>query len=234
MGGMTEGEEGSAVRVLVADDEEGIRDVIREYLEFDGHTVTEAANGAEAVALSRRQDFDVIVMDIMMPVMDGFAACAEIRKGKQIPVLMLSARGEEYDKLRGFQLGIDDYVVKPFSPKELMARLGAITARAARRPEERAPLVFGGLEVDLAGRTVRVDGQKAPMTPRELDLLFHLVRNRGIALSREQLLARVWGTDFLGDDRTVDTHVKMLRSSLGPYRGYIATVRGVGYKFEAV
>lgn len=222
------------MRVLVTDDEADIRAVIREYLEYGGHTVTEAANGAEAVALCRMQEFDVIVMDIMMPEMDGYAACAAIRKLREIPVLMLSARGEEYDKLKGFSLGIDDYMVKPFSPRELMARLAAITARASRRPEGRLPVAFDGLELDFAGRTVRVDGEKVPMTPRELELLFYLAQNRGIVLTREQLLARVWGDGYLGDDRTVDTHIKMLRSALGPYRGFIVTVRGVGYKFEAV
>ena len=225
------------MRGLVADDEEGIRNVIREYLEFDGHTVAEAANGAEAVSLCRMQKFDFIVMDIMMPVMDGFAACREIRRGDpSVPVLMLSARGEEYDKLKGFQLGIDDYVVKPFSPRELVARLGAICARSARAQDGGAvrPAAFGGLEVDPAGRSVRVDGRAVPMTPREYDLLFTLVQNKGIVLSREQLLRKVWGNDFLGDDRTVDTHIKMLRSGLGPYRGFIVTMRGAGYKFEAV
>lgn len=222
------------MRGLVVDDEWGIRNVIREYLEFDGHMVTEAANGMEAVKLCRTQSFDFIIMDIMMPVMDGFEACQEIRKiNGDIPVVMLSARGEEYDKLKGFGLGIDDYVVKPFSPRELMARLGAICARSGRGKEKgEKPLMFGGLEVDEVRRSVKVDGQAVPMTPREYDLLFQLVRNQGRVLSREQLLDAVWGFDFPGDDRTVDTHIKMLRSDLGAYRGMIATVRGVGYRFE--
>lgn len=192
---------------------------------------------ADYMAQCKPGFIDLVLMDIMMPVMDGFAACREIRRGDpSVPVLMLSARGEEYDKLKGFQLGIDDYVVKPFSPRELVARLGAICARSARAQDGGAvrPAAFGGLEVDPAGRSVRVDGRAVPMTPREYDLLFTLVQNKGIVLSREQLLRKVWGNDFLGDDRTVDTHIKMLRSALGPYRGFIVTMRGAGYKFEAV
>ena len=171
----------------------------------------------------------------MMPKLDGFSTCKEIKKYKTIPVIMLSARGEEYDKLFGFELGIDDYVVKPFSPKELMARIKAVLKRnnvsESTVPEK---LVFEGLEIDIAGREVYVDGEKASMTPKEYDLLFYLVKNKNLALTRDKLLEEVWGYDFFGDDRTVDTHIKMLRNSLGQYRKFIVTLRGMGYKFEYV
>ncbi len=221
--------------ILVVDDEINIRKVVREYAEFEGHQVTEAENGMEAVSLCCDNDFDLIIMDVMMPRLDGYSACKEIRKTKNIPVIMLSARGEEYDKLFGFEIGIDDYVVKPFSPKELMARVKVALKRNQPAAESARPdrYVFEGLEVDIAGREVYVNGQKASMTPKEYDLLFYLVRNKNIALSREQLLEEVWGYDFFGDDRTVDTHVKMLRNSLGEYRKFIVTLRGMGYKFEA-
>jgi two-component system response regulator ResD len=181
----------------------------------------------------------MIIMDVMMPKLDGFSACKEIRKTKDIPVLMLSARGEEYDKLFGFEVGIDDYVVKPFSPKEVMARVNVIISRnKVKVPEiqanEKVVLGGGGLEIDLTGRSVFVDKAKADLTPKEMDLLFYLVKNRNIALTREKLLSDVWGYDFYGDDRTVDTHIKMLRSSLGNYKDYIVTLRGMGYKFEAM
>lgn len=221
------------MRGLVADDEEGIRNVIREYLEFDGHTVAEAANGAEAVSLCRMQKFDFIVMDIMMPVMDGFAACREIRRGDpSVPVLMLSARGEEYDKLKGFQLGIDDYVVKPFSPKELMMRVAAILKRSSSQTDTRETVEIGELKVDFTARRVTLGDRVLELSPKEYDLLFYLVRNRGIALTREKLLSEIWGYDFFGDDRTLDTHIKLLRRQLGPYADRITTLRGVGYRFE--
>ncbi|MDO4156534.1 MAG: response regulator transcription factor [Oscillospiraceae bacterium] len=221
-------------RLLVVDDEANIRNVVREYAEFEEYEVTEAENGMEAVALCREQDFDLIIMDVMMPRLDGFSACKEIKKRKNIPVIMLSARGEEYDKLFGFELGIDDYVVKPFSPKELMARVKAVLNRhhTAANPVSDQRLQFEGLEIDLAGREVYVDGQRATMTPKEYDLLFYLVKNKGLALSRDKLLEAVWGYDFFGDDRTVDTHIKMLRGSLGGYRKFIVTLRGMGYKFD--
>ena len=222
-------------KILVVDDEANIRRVVREYAEFEGYEVEEAANGMEAVDLVKNNDYDLIVMDIMMPKLDGFSTCKEIKKYKSIPVIMLSARGEEYDKLFGFELGIDDYVVKPFSPKELMARIKAVikrnTSGAAAIPEK---LKFEGLEIDIAGREVYVDGGKVSMTPKEYDLLFYLVRNKNLALTRDKLLEEVWGYDFFGDDRTVDTHIKMLRNSLGPYRKFIVTLRGMGYKFEYV
>jgi len=217
---------------LIADDEQKIRQVIREYAEFNGYQVEEAADGMEALNLCKEKDFDLIVMDIMMPRLDGYTACKEIRKLKDISIIMLSARGEEYDKLYGFDLGIDDYVVKPFSPKELMARINAVLNRRAGSREAAAPLVFDGLEINMAARSVTIDGKKADLTPKEYDLLFYLVQNRNIALSRDRLLADVWGYDFFGDDRTIDTHIKNLRNNLGPYRDKIVTLRGVGYKFE--
>ena len=216
-------------RILIVDDEINIRRVVKEYAEFEGYEVGEAANGMEAVELVKNNDYDLIVMDIMMPKLDGFSTCKEIKKYKSIPVIMLSARGEEYDKLFGFELGIDDYVVKPFSPKELMARIKAVIKRNSR-PDSGIPekLKFEGLEIDLAGREVYVDGVKASMTPKEYDLLFYLVKNKNLALTRDKLLEEVWGYDFFGDDRTVDTHIKMLRNSLGPYRKFIVTLRGMG------
>ena len=222
-------------KILVVDDEVNIRRVVREYAEFEGYEVAEAENGMEAVEMVKSEDFDLIVMDIMMPKLDGFSTCKEIKKYKTIQVIMLSARGEEYDKLFGFELGIDDYVVKPFSPKELMARIKAVLKRnnvsESTVPEK---LVFEGLEIDIAGREVYVDGEKASMTPKEYDLLFYLVKNKNLALTRDKLLEEVWGYDFFGDDRTVDTHIKMLRNSLGQYRKFIVTLRGMGYKFEYV
>lgn len=222
--------------ILIVDDEVNIRKVVREYAEFDEYEVTEAENGMEAVNLCRENDYDLIIMDVMMPRLDGYSACKEIRKNKNIPVIMLSARGEEYDKLFGFEIGVDDYVVKPFSPKELMARVKAVLKRNQKAESGAQPdkYVFEGLEVDISGREVYVNGQKAAMTPKEYDLLFYLVKNKNIALSRDKLLEEVWGYDFFGDDRTVDTHIKMLRNSLGEYRKFIVTLRGMGYKFEAV
>lgn len=223
-------------RILIVDDEQKIREVIREYAEFEGHKVTEAADGMEAVEVAKREEFDIILLDIMMPRLDGFSACKEIRKTKATPILMLSARGEEYDKLFGFELGVDDYVVKPFSPKEVMARINAIIKRGEKAAaSDAAPQrqQFEGLEIDPAGRAVYVDGERASMTPKEYDLLFYLVKNKNLALTRDKLLEEVWGYDFFGDDRTVDTHVKMLRGSLGKYRKFIVTLRGMGYKFEA-
>jgi len=220
-------------KLLIVDDEQKIREVIREYSEFNGYTVEEAADGMTAVGLCRLNDYDLIVMDIMMPDLDGFTACKEIKKIKDIPVIMLSARGEEYDKLFGFELGIDDYVVKPFSPKELMARINAVLMRKSRGTSGMTRTQnFGGLSINPASRTVYVDGEKAEMTPKEYELLFYLVENRNIALSRDKLLQDIWGYDFYGDDRTIDTHIKNLRNSLGPYRSHIVTIRGVGYKFE--
>ncbi len=220
------------MKILIVDDEEMIRNVLCEYVEFEGNQAFEAADGMEAVRLCRENDYDLILMDIMMPHLDGFSAVKEIKKTKDIPVIMLSARSEEYDKLFAFELGVDDYVTKPFSPKEVMARINAVTKRRDGKTGKNEVLKFEGLEIDMAGRNVYVDGEKAELTPKEYELLFYLVRNKGIALTREKLLYDVWGFDFYGDDRTVDTHVKMLRGNLKDYRKFIVTLRGLGYKFE--
>ena len=210
-----------------------IRNVLKEYVEFEGNEAFEAADGMEAVRMCRDNDYDIILMDVMMPRLDGFSAVKEIRKTKDIPVIMLSARGEEYDKLFGFEIGVDDYVTKPFSPKEVMARINAVTKRRAAKDEPKNDVYkFEGLTIDMAGRNVYVDGEKAELTPKEYEILFYFVKNRGIALTREKLLMDVWGFDFYGDDRTVDTHIKMLRSNLKEYRKFIVTLRGLGYKFE--
>lgn len=221
-------------KILVVEDEKNIREVIREYAEFEGNTVVEAVDGMEAISICRQQDFDVIVMDVMMPKLDGFSTTKEIKKMKDIPILMLSARGEEYDRLFGFEMGIDDYVVKPFSPKELMARLNVIVKRNRNKAEktQNGHLRFDGLEIDTLGRSVYIDGKKIDMTTKEYDLLVYLTENKNIALTRENLMNAVWGYEFLGEDRTVDTYIKMLRNSLGDYRDHIVTLRGVGYKFE--
>ena len=220
-------------KILIVDDEPKIREVLAEYAEFEGYESDQAGDGMEAVAKCRQND--IIIMDIMMPKLDGFSAVKEIKKTKNIPVIMLSARGEEYDKLFGFEIGADDYVVKPFSPKEIMARINAVMKRRTKvdPTNSRETIKFEGLEIDMVGRNVYVDGQKAVLTPKEYELLFYMVKNSGIALSREKLLSDVWGYDFYGDDRTVDTHIKMLRSNLKEYRKFIITLRGMGYKFEA-
>ena len=220
-------------KLLVVDDEDKIREVIKEYAEFSGYEVTEAADGMSAIGLCKINDYDLIIMDVMMPKLDGFSSVKEIKKIKDIPVIMLSARGEEYDKLFGFELGIDDYVVKPFSPKELMARVNAVLQRKSGSENNSAQVMkFDGLEVNFAARTITVDGERVNLTPKEYDLLFYLIQNKNIALSRDKLLSDIWGYDFFGDDRTIDTHIKNLRNNLGPYRNFIVTLRGVGYKFE--
>jgi DNA-binding response OmpR family regulator len=220
-------------RLLIVDDEDKIREVIREYAEFSGYEAEEAADGMSAIGMVKLNDYDMIIMDVMMPKLDGFSAVKEIQKIKNIPVIMLSARGEEYDKLFGFELGIDDYVVKPFSPKELMARVNAVLSRIDASDKTAQNIEkFEGLEVNFAARTITVDGKRIELTPKEYDLLFYMIQNKNIALSRDRLLSDIWGYDFFGDDRTIDTHVKNLRNSLGPYRKFIVTLRGVGYKFE--
>ena len=225
--------------LLVVDDEVRIRSIIKKYAEFDGHTVSEAADGMEAVHLCRNANFDLVIMDIMMPELDGFSACREIRKVSNVPIIMLSARGEEYDKINGFELGIDDYVVKPFSPKELMLRIEAIMKRVKCRggdtPKKENVVVTldgGGLRADVTARIVYIDNQRIDMSPKEYDLFFYMLDNRNMALSREKLISDVWGYDFYGDVRTLDTHVKLLRKSLGKYAHMIVTLRGVGYRFE--
>ena len=228
--------------ILIVDDEARIRSMIKKYAEFKGHTVSEAGDGMEAVRLCRKENYDIIIMDIMMPELDGFSACREIRKIKDTPIIMLSARGEEYDKINGFELGIDDYVVKPFSPNELILRIEAIMKRVSRksssdeaqkRPNQIVELDGGGLKVDFTARLVYIDGKRVDMSPKEYDLLFYMLENRNIALTREKLINEVWGYDFYGDARTLDTHVKLLRKSLGEYSRYIVTIRGVGYRFES-
>ena len=225
--------------ILVVDDESRIRAIIRKYAEFEGHKVTEATDGMDAVYKCRENAYDMIIMDIMMPELDGFSACREIRKITETPIIMLSARGEEYDKINGFELGVDDYVVKPFSPKELMLRIEAVlkrvgrNAEAAQRPQNQiVELDGGGLRADLTARIVYIDGVRVDMSPKEYDLFFYLLENRNIALSREKLISEVWGYDFFGDARTLDTHIKLLRKSLGKYSAYIVTLRGMGYRFE--
>lgn len=224
------------MRILIVDDEINIRNVLKEYAEFEGYEVKEAVDGMDAVNICKNEIFDIIIMDVMMPKLDGFSAIKEIKKTKNIPVIMLSARGEEYDKLFGFEIGIDDYVTKPFSPKEIMARINAILTRVKKQQEIIQNLedkyVFKSLEIDMLARNVFVEGKKVDLTPKEYELLQYLVINKNIALSREKILNEVWGYDFFGEDRTVDTHVKMLRNSIGIYRDNIITVRGMGYKFE--
>ena len=226
-------------RILVVDDEEMIRKLIRKYAEFDGHTIDEAVDGMDAIAKFKEGSYDIIIMDIMMPELDGFSACREIRKLSDIPIIMLSARGEEYDKINGFEIGIDDYVVKPFSPKELMLRIDAIMKRAKGNPslkdENKNDVVSvanGGIVVDFTARIVYRDGERIEMSPKEYDLFFYMIKNKNIALTRDKLLSDVWGYDFFGDDRTLDTHIKILRKSLGKYSDLIVTIRGVGYRFE--
>lgn len=222
-------------RLLIVDDEEKIREVVKEYALFEGYEVEEAADGMQAIekVKNSKEGFDCIVMDIMMPRLDGYSACKEIKKLCSTPVIMLSARGEEYDKLFGFEVGIDDYVVKPFSPKELMARI-KVAIKRQMPPKTEDVLRYKGLEINFAAREVLIDGKKVQMTPKEYDILFFLAKNMNIAMSRERLLEEVWGFDFYGDDRTVDTHIKMLRNSLGPYRDLIVTLRGMGYKFDNI
>lgn len=219
------------MRILIVDDEANIREVVKEYCELSGYDADEAQDGVEAIEKVKENHYDCVVLDVMMPTLDGFSACKEIKKIQDVPVIMLSARSEEYDKLYAFGLGIDDYVVKPFSPKELMARIKVILERGSR--VEKSVLTFEGLEIDLLGRVVTVDGNRVELTPKEIDLLIYLMNNKNIALSRQQLLEEVWNYDYFGDDRTVDTHIKMLRHNLGNYRDHIVTVRGMGYKFEA-
>lgn len=221
-------------KLLVVDDEARIRELIRKYAEFEGHTVEETGDGMQAIEVCRKNNYDLIIMDVMMPELDGFSACREIRKFSNTPVIMLSARGEEYDKIHGFELGSDDYVVKPFSPKELMMRVNAVIKRSEGKADEGEKDVFTykGLTVDFSARIVTIDGVRAEMTPKEYELFFYMVKNKGIALTREKLISEVWGYDFFGDERTLDTHIKLLRKSLGEYSKCIVTLRGVGYRFE--
>ncbi len=221
------------MKLLIVDDEQRIRSLIAKYASFEGYETAEAADGMQAVEMCRENRYDLIIMDVMMPELDGFSAVREIRKNADTPVIMLSARGEEYDRIHGFELGIDDYVVKPFSPKELMMRVAAVLKRSGtEKPAESDVITIDGLRIDFTARRVTIDGQELDLSPKEYELLFYMVRNRGIALSREKLISDVWGYDFFGDDRTLDTHIKLLRKQLGPYADRITTLRGVGYRFE--
>ena len=219
--------------LLIVDDESRIRSLIAKYAAFEGYDTEEAENGMQAVEMCREKHYDLIIMDVMMPELDGFSAVREIRKTDNVPVIMLSARGEEYDRIHGFELGIDDYVVKPFSPKELMMRVAAVLKRGGSTETRAEDIVtLGDLTVDFTARRVLVEGRELDLSPKEYDLLFYMVRNRGIALTREKLISEVWGYDFFGDDRTLDTHIKLLRKELGPCADKITTLRGVGYRFE--
>ena len=225
-------------KILVVDDEFRIRQIIRKYAEFEGYEVDEAVDGMQAIQVCRKENFDLIIMDVMMPELDGFSACREIKKFKpDTPIIMLSARGEEYDKIHGFELGSDDYVVKPFSPKELMMRVNAVIKRTHTKKKKEVKkdvFTYKGLSVDFSARIVTVDGKRVEMTPKEYDLFFYMVKNKGLALTRESLISEVWGYDFFGDERTLDTHIKLLRKSLGEYSKCIVTLRGVGYRFETL
>ena len=218
-------------KLLVVDDEKKIREIISKYAQFEGYSVEEAPDGMTAIEIFKEKDYDLIILDVMMPDLDGFSVCRELRKHSRTPVIMLSARGEEYDRIHGFEVGIDDYVVKPFSPKELMLRVSAVLKRTNSISDD--VYEYKGLKVDLAGRIVYIDGKKTDLTPKEYDLLFYLIKNKGIALTREKLISNVWGYDYFGDDRTLDTHIKLLRKNLGEYAGLIVTLRGVGYRFES-
>ena len=221
-------------RIMIADDEPQIRTIVKKYAEFGGYEIEEAENGMQALALVREKKFDALILDIMMPELDGFSLCREIRKFSDVPIIFLSARGEEYDKINGFEMGADDYVIKPFSPRELMLRVDAVIRRAKKHEEKdgREVYEFGGLTVDVSARIVYVDGKKVELSPKEYDLLFYMIKNKGIALSREKLITEVWGYDFYGDDRTLDTHIKLLRKSLCDHSFHIVTLRGLGYRFD--
>ena len=218
------------MKILIVDDEVKIREVVSEYAKASDYLCDQASNGKEAIEMIRNENYDCIILDIMMPELDGFSACMKIKAIRNVPIIMLSARQEEEDKLLSFEMGVDDYVTKPFSPKELMARIKAVCERYNVRQNER--YVFDGLIIDVDGRSVTADGEKVTLTPKELDLLIYMVENKNIALGRDKLLSAVWETDYYEDDRTIDTHIKMLRKDLGKYADHIVTVRGMGYKFE--
>jgi len=217
------------MKILVVDDEPLIREVIKEYCELEEYNVVEANNGLEALEILKKEKIDIIILDIMMPKLDGFSTLKKIKEIKNTPVILLSARKEEFDKLMGFELGSDDYLTKPFSPKELIARIKAITKRSKNEIEV---FKYEDLILDFKGHTLIIDDQEVKLTPKEYELLTYFIKNQNQALSREQLLNKLWGYDFYGDDRTIDTHIKMLRNNLGKYRNLIITVRGMGYKFE--
>ena len=221
--------------VLMVDDEARIRDIVTQYLKFEGYTCDEAANGKQAVEMAEKTAYDLIIMDVMMPFMDGITALRVLRQSSAVPVILLTAKGEEYDKVFGFELGADDYVVKPFSPKELMARVKAILKRTQRSEENAAAqqaYTYKMLTVNPVSYEAYIDGRKLSLTPKEFELLLCFIKNKGAVLTREQLLNEVWGYDFYGESRTVDTHIKMLRNNLGEYRELIKTVWGVGYRYD--
>lgn len=222
-------------KLLIVDDEDRIRDLIKKYAVFDNHIITEASNGMEAISLFNSYNFDLIVLDIMMPELDGFSTAKEIRKISEVPIIMLSARGEEYDKIHGFELGIDDYIVKPFSPKELMMRIEAILKRTKSISINKNQIfTYKTLLLDFSARILYIDNEPINLSPKEYELLSYMIKNKGVALTREKLILDVWGYDFYGDDRTLDTHIKLLRKSLGSYSNLIVTLRGVGYRFENI
>lgn len=216
------------MNILIVDDEELIRNVIKEYSLSEGYKIYEAEDGQQAINIIKNNNIDIVILDIMMPKLDGYKACAEIKKIKEVPIIMLSARKEEFDKLTGFELGVDDYITKPFSPKELMARIKAVCKRNKPNDEFR----YKDLVIDYMGHTVSIDNNELKLTPKEYEILCFLVQNKNIAISREMILSKLWGYSFFGDDRTVDTHIKKLRNNLGKYRDLITTIRGMGYKFE--
>ena len=225
-----------AQTLLIADDESSIRILIKKYAEFDGFKIVEAVDGMDTVTKALENNIDLAIVDIMMPELDGFSACREIKKRKpELPIIILSARSDEYDRIHGFEIGIDDYVVKPFSAKELIMRVHAVLKRVAdsnKTKENTGIIRINGLELNLNAHLVYINGEKILLSPREYDLLVYLVQNRGIALKREQILLNVWGYDFYGDERTLDTHIKLLRRNLQEYGKQIVTVRGVGYRFD--
>lgn len=222
-------------KILICDDEPGLRTVIKRYAQFEGYEVVEAGNGMKAIEACKKESFDIIIMDIMMPELDGFSAVKEIREFSNVPVMMLSARGEEYDKVLGFELGIDDYVVKPFSSKEIMLRIAAILRRTEKSPfNDDGHVIFtkDGFMVDMTAYKMFIDGEQVELSPKLYDLLFFLIRNKNIAIQREKILTEVWGFDYYGDDRTLDTHIKLLRKAMGPYSDFVKTLRSIGYRFE--
>jgi len=222
------------MKILVVDDEPKIRELIGQYLTVAGYETEFAKDGIEALNIIAKGDIDMVILDVMMPFMDGITCLKEMRsRGFKTPVIILSAKGEEYDKITGFEAGTDDYIVKPFSPKELMARIKAVAMRAnPELTENNEKYIFGDLVIDVPSHSIKIKGEYINVTPKEFDLLVCLVQNKGVALSRERILLKVWNYDYFGEDRTVDTHIKMLRSHLGEYRDCIQTVWGVGYKFE--
>jgi len=225
-----------AQTLLIADDESSIRMLIKKYAEFDGFKIIEAVNGMDAITKAFENNIDLAIVDIMMPELDGFSACRQIKKRKpDLPIIILSARSDEYDRIHGFEIGVDDYVVKPFSAKELIMRVHAVLKRVAdpnKAKDNTNTIKINGLGINLNAHLVYINGEKILLSPREYDLLVYLVQNRGIALKREQILLNVWGYDFYGDERTLDTHIKLLRRNLKEYGKLIVTVRGVGYRFD--